>query len=74
MYLKNQLCSQPMSMLCLSYFASTWKHSVVIMISKQNKHKHPTSSYRPISLLATFAKLFEKLILPRVTPLIDQQT
>jgi len=43
------------------------------MISKPNKPKHLTSSYRPISLLPTFAKLFEKLILHRISPLIDQQ-
>lgn len=30
------------------------------------------SSYCPISLLPTFAKLFEKLILHRITPLIEQ--
>ncbi|KAL4131520.1 hypothetical protein QTP88_008815 [Uroleucon formosanum] len=60
------------SMLRLSYFPSTWKHSVIIMISKPNKSKHLTSSYRPISLLPTFAKLFEKLILHRISSLIDQ--
>jgi len=42
------------------------------MISKPNKSKHVTSSYRPISLLPTFTKLFEKLILHRITPLIEQ--
>jgi hypothetical protein len=61
------------SMLRLSYFPQTWKHSVIIMISKPNKPKHLTSSYRSISLLPTFAKLFEKLILHRISPLIDQQ-
>lgn len=60
-------------MLRLSYFPTTWKHSVIIMISKPNKPKHLTSSYRPISFLPKFAKLFEKLILHRISPLIDQQ-
>jgi hypothetical protein len=61
------------SMLRLSYFPSTWKHSVIIMISKPNKPKYLTSYYRPISSLPTFAKLFEKLILHRISSLIDQQ-
>ncbi|KAL4121623.1 hypothetical protein QTP88_014097 [Uroleucon formosanum] len=60
------------AMLRLSYFPPTWKYSIIIMISKPNKPKHLTSSYRPISLLPTFAKLFEKLILHRISPLVDQ--
>jgi len=59
-------------MLRLSYFPSTWKYSVIIMIAKPNKPKHLVSSFRPISLLPTFAKLFEKLIQHRITPIIDQ--
>lgn len=42
------------------------------MVSKPNKPKQLVNSYRPISLLPTFAKLFEKLILHRITPIIDQ--
>ncbi|KAL4126953.1 hypothetical protein QTP88_011151 [Uroleucon formosanum] len=60
------------AMLRLSYFPPTWKYSIIIMISKPNKPKHLTSSYRPISLLPTFAKLFEKLILHRISLLVDQ--
>ena len=60
------------AMLRLSYFSPTWKYSIIIMISKPNKSKHLASSYRPISLLSTFAKLFEKLILHRITPINDQ--
>ena len=59
-------------MLRLSYFPPTWKHSVIIMISKPNNPKHLTNSYCPITLLLTFAKLFEKLILHRITLLINQ--
>jgi hypothetical protein len=36
-----------------SYFPSAWKYPIIIMISKPNKHL--ISSYRPISLLPTFA-------------------
>jgi hypothetical protein len=42
------------------------------MISKSDKPEHLISSYCPISLLPTFAKLFEKLILHRIKPTIDQ--
>jgi len=47
-------------------------HLVIIIISKPNKSKHLTSSYHPISSLPTFVKLFEKLILYKITPIIDQ--
>jgi hypothetical protein len=62
------------AMLRLSYFPPAWKYSIIITISKPNKLKHTISSYRPISLLSTFAKLFEKLILRRITPIIDQHS
>jgi hypothetical protein len=61
-------------MLRLSYFPSAWKYLIIIMISKLNKPKHLISSYRPISLEPTFAKLFKKLILHRITPIIDQNS
>jgi len=61
-------------MLRLPYFPPTWKYSVIIMISKPNKPKHLTSSYRHISLLPSFEKLFDKLILHRITPIIDQHS
>ena len=57
----------------LSHFPLTRKHSVIIIISNPNKPKHLTSSYCLINLLPIFAKLFEKLILHRITPLINQQ-
>ena len=45
-----------------------WKHAIIIPILKPNKDpKHP-SSYRPISLLSTVSKLFEKLILKLISP------
>ncbi|KAL4142644.1 hypothetical protein QTP88_005062 [Uroleucon formosanum] len=54
------------SMLRLSYFPTIWKHAVVIVIPKAGKPKNLASSYRPISLLPTLGKLFEKLILLRI--------
>jgi len=59
------------SMFRLSYFLLTWKLSTIILIPKSNKPKNLVTSYRPISLLPTLAKLFEKLILKRVRPIIQ---
>jgi hypothetical protein len=53
-------------MLRLSYFPIIWKHAVVIVIRKVGKPKNIALSYRPISLLPTLGKLFEKLILFRI--------
>lgn len=61
------------SMLRLSYFPLTWKFSIVILIHKPHKPKHVTSSYRPISLLPTLGKIFEKIILKRIRPTIKPQ-
>jgi len=62
------------SMLRLSYFLILWKYSIVILILK-DKPKKPLdcpSSYRPISILPTFSKLFEKLLLKRILPIFDE--
>jgi len=44
----------------LSYFPNTWKYSVVILMPKPNKPPQDPASYRPISLLPTFSKIFRK--------------
>ncbi|VVC42721.1 Hypothetical protein CINCED_3A007030 [Cinara cedri] len=51
----------------LSYFPNTWKYSVVILIPKLNKPPQDLASYRPISLHPTFSKIFEKILLKRLT-------
>jgi len=58
------------SMLRLSYFPLIWKLSTIILIPKPNKPKNLVTSYRPISLLPTLAKLFEKIILKRIRPIL----
>ena len=55
------------SCLRLSYFPKSWKIGKVIAIPKPKKLKSLPSSYRPISLLCSFSKIFEKLILARLT-------
>jgi hypothetical protein len=48
------------------YFPSAWKHARVVSILKPGKYPTLPSSYRPISLLDTVGKLFEKILLTRV--------
>jgi hypothetical protein len=48
------------------YIPPAWKHARVVSILKPGKNPTLPSSYRPISLLDTFRKLFEKILLARV--------
>lgn len=50
----------------LCYFPDEWKHALVIAIPKTNKNATIPSNYRPISLLPTVSKLFERVILTRI--------
>ncbi len=52
----------------LHYFPKQWKESIVRVIPKQAKkyYRNP-DAYRPISLLSIFAKIFEKLLINRIT-------
>jgi hypothetical protein len=53
------------SALRLAYFPLLWKFAHIIMIPKPGKPIHDTASYRPISLLPSHSKVFEKLLLKR---------
>lgn len=48
------------------YFPHQWKIAVISMILKPNKCCNDVVSYRPISLLSSFSKLFEKLLMRRL--------
>lgn len=61
------------SMLRMSYFPLIWKLSIIILIHKPNKPKNEPSSYRPISLLPVLGKLFEKVMLKRIRPILKSQ-
>jgi hypothetical protein len=48
------------------YFPPVWKHARVISMLKPRKDPALPSSYRPISLLDTIGKVFEKVLLSRI--------
>lgn len=52
--------------LYLGYFPSSWKTAKVIALKKPGKDGTLPINYRPISLLPSLAKLFEKLIYTRL--------
>ena len=47
-------------------FPSSWKHAIIIPIHKPGKLAHLPSSYRPISLLPSLSKLYERILLNRL--------
>jgi len=55
----------------LKYVPSCFKVAEIIMIKKPDKPPNEVKSYRPISLLPLISKLFEKLFLKRLKPLIS---
>lgn len=57
----------------LRYVPNAWKVAEVIMIEKPGKPINEAKSYRPISLLPMISKLFEKLLLRRLMPIIDNK-
>jgi hypothetical protein len=48
------------------YFPVVWKHARVFSILKPGEDPALPSSYRPISLLGTIGRLFEKFLLSRI--------
>ena len=49
-----------------------WRQARVVALLKPNKEPTNPKSYRPISLLCTTYKLYERLILNRVSPTIEE--
>lgn len=54
------------AMLRLTYWPLIWKYAEILMIQKPNKPPEEASSYRPISLLPSLSKLFERIFLKRL--------
>jgi hypothetical protein len=56
------------AILRLEYFPCHWKVGQIIMIAKPRKKPTGVTFYRPISLLPLLSKVFEKILLQRLTP------
>ena len=54
-------------------FPSTWKQTTIIPILKPEKPSDSPSSYRPIFLTSCTSKLFERMVLGRLTYFLEQQ-
>lgn len=55
------------------YFPPQLKVAQIIMLLKPNKDPINVKSYRPISLLPIVSKLFEKLLLQKLMPAIEEK-
>lgn len=56
----------------LSYFPDRWKEAKISPILKHSKDSSSPLSYRPISLLCSFSKIFERVILNRINSFLDE--
>lgn len=54
-------------------FPAAWKSAVVIGIRKPNKPASNPTSYRPISLLSSLGKIYERLLLRRLKDIITSK-
>lgn len=54
------------ALLKMSYFPSDWKKATIIMIKKPGKDNTDPKNYRPISLLSSVSKIFEKIVHTRL--------
>lgn len=61
-------------MFMFAYFPTDWKTAKVIALPKPGKDPTNPKSYRPISLLCTFSKIFEKLIQKRMLNHINKNS
>jgi hypothetical protein len=55
------------------YFLAQWKVAKVILHLKPGKPPNELMSYRPISLLPIPSKFYEKLLLRRLLPIIENR-
>lgn len=67
------LCKIFNACLKLGYFPDKWKIASVVPIAKPGKDKCNINSYRPISLLSSLSKLFEKCIKSKILHILEDQ-
>lgn len=53
-------------------FPQKWKIAKIVMIPKPGKSPNEVNSYRPISLLPIISKIFEKILLNKMKPLLEK--
>ena len=53
-------------------FPSQWSEAIVLPFSKPGKPKQLASSYRPISLTSCLCKTMERMVLPRLTLVLEE--
>jgi hypothetical protein len=59
------------AVLLKEYFPAQWKVTQIILILKTGKPPNELTSYRPLSLLPIVSKVFEKLLLKRLLPVVE---
>jgi hypothetical protein len=59
------------AVLLKGYFLAQWKVAQIILILKPGKPPNELTSYRPISLLPIVSTVFEKLLLKRLLPMVE---
>ena len=57
----------------LNYFPNQWKVAQIILINKPGKQPELVTSYRPISLLPILSKLYEIIILEKLTLIVESK-
>ncbi|TDG51265.1 hypothetical protein AWZ03_002352 [Drosophila navojoa] len=55
----------------LQYFPAVWKTALVVMIHKTGKPEEDPASYRPISLLPSLSKVWERLVIRRLVAVTE---
>lgn len=55
------------NMLRLNHFPTQCKSAEIVTMTKHNRLESAASPYRPISLLITFSKIFEKILSTKIT-------